>query len=119
VGGLWGGRGVGGAGAGEGGAAAGNGDDGAAANAESKEGVELSAKLKTFVNDFLAKIRFTSWKMDDETAAKMVDWATGLAGSLAITGVKSAIGILVGLLIMVISLYYFLADGPLMIRALM
>jgi predicted PurR-regulated permease PerM len=33
--------------------------------------------------------------------------------------VKSAIGVLIGLVIMVISLYYFLADGPEMIRTLM
>ena len=86
---------------------------------EKKEEVELSAKLKNFVNDLLTRIHFTSWKMDDETAAKVVAWATSFAGSFVITGVKSAIGILVGLLIMVISLYYFLADGPAMIRALM
>ena len=41
------------------------------------------------------------------------------AGTFVISGVKSAIGILVGMLIMVISLYYFLVDGPGMIRALM
>ncbi len=90
---------------------------------ETKEEVELSVKLKnflkSFVNDFLTKTSITSWKMDDATAAKVVAWATGFAGNFVITGVKSAIGILIGLLIMVISLYYFLADGPAMIRALM
>ena len=93
---------------------------GAQTSAENKkEEVELSAKLKNFVNDLLTRIHFTSWKMDDETAAKVVAWATSFAGSFVITGVKSAIGVLIGLLIMVISLYYFLADGPAMIRALM
>jgi predicted PurR-regulated permease PerM len=86
---------------------------------ENKEEVELSARLKKFVNDVLTRIHFTWWKMDDETAVKLVAWATNFAGNFVISGVKSAIGILVGLLIMVISLYYFLADGPAMIRALM
>src|SRR5262245_9365709 len=90
---------------------------------EKKEEEVLSVKLKnflkTFVNDLLAKLHVTSWKMDDETATKLVGWASSFVGTFVITGVKSAIGILVGLLIMVISLYYFLVDGPGMIRALM
>jgi predicted PurR-regulated permease PerM len=83
------------------------------------EEIELSVKLKVFVNGLLNRIGITTWKMNDETATKAVAWATTLAGNLVIGGVKSAFGILVGLLIMVISLYYFLADGPGMIRALM
>jgi predicted PurR-regulated permease PerM len=83
----------------------------------------LSVKLKNFmikfVNDLLTKLHITSWKLDDETAAKLVGWASSFVGNFVLTGVKSAIGILVGLLIMVISLYYFLLDGPGMIRALM
>jgi predicted PurR-regulated permease PerM len=94
-------------------------DSTGAAPADEKKGrSRLSARLKNFVNDLLTRIP-AYWKMDDETAAKVVAWATSFAGSFVITGVKSAIGILVGLLIMVISLYYFLADGPAMIRALM
>ena len=42
-----------------------------------------------------------------------------LLASKAISGVQSAIGILIGLAIMVIALYYFLADGPAMIDAVM
>jgi predicted PurR-regulated permease PerM len=80
---------------------------------------ELSVKLREFVNDMLARIHFTWWKMDDETAAKLVSWATSFAGNFVVSGVKAVIGVFVGLLIMVISLYYFLADGPAMIRALM
>jgi predicted PurR-regulated permease PerM len=86
---------------------------------EKKDEKILSSKLRGFVNDLLTKLDFTTWKMDDDTAARIVSWGTGFAGNFVITGVKSAIGILVGLLIMMISLYYFLADGPAMIRALM
>jgi predicted PurR-regulated permease PerM len=84
-----------------------------------EEEIELSVKLKNFVNDLLNRIGFSTWKMNDDTAVKGVSWATTFAGNFVISGVKSAIGIMVGLLIMVISLYYFLADGPGMIRALL
>ena len=84
-----------------------------------EEEFKLSVKVKDFVNDLLNQIGFSRWKMNDETATKGVSWATSFAGNFVISGVKSAIGILVGLLIMVISLYYFLADGPGMIRALL
>ena len=50
---------------------------------------------------------------------RIVERATTLVGAWVLTGVQSAIGILIGLAIMVISLYYFLADGPAMIRAVM
>lgn len=86
---------------------------------ESPDEFELSVKLKEFINDVLIRIHFTWWKMDDETAVKLVGWATGFAGNFVVSGVKTVIGILVGLMIMVVSLYYFLADGPAMIRALM
>jgi predicted PurR-regulated permease PerM len=101
-----------------------NGASDSSATAEEKQeeevlSVKLKNFLKSFVNDLLTKLQVTSWKMDDETATKLVSWASSFVGTFVITGVKSAIGILVGLLILVISLYYFLADGPGMIRALM
>ena len=86
---------------------------------EKKDEKILSAKLKSLVNDLVTDLDFTTWRMDDDTATRIVSWATAFAGNFVITGVKSVIGILVGLLIMVISLYYFLADGPAMIRAMM
>lgn len=97
---------------------AGNTDDELAAD-ETEQTFEMSVKLRHAVNDVLARMNITTWKMDDETARKVVGWGTSFAGNFVISGVKSAIGILVGLLIMVISLYYFLVDGPGMIRALM
>jgi predicted PurR-regulated permease PerM len=55
----------------------------------------------------------------EEDMKRMVNRATTMAGSWLLTGVQSAIGVLISLAIMVISLYYFLADGPTMIRAVM
>lgn len=50
---------------------------------------------------------------------KLVNWATSYAGDVAVLAFRSVIGIVIGLAIMVVALYYFLADGPGMIRALM
>jgi predicted PurR-regulated permease PerM len=44
---------------------------------------------------------------------------TEYAGPFLLTGVQTILGMLFGLVIMVISLYFFLADGPAMIRTLM
>jgi predicted PurR-regulated permease PerM len=84
-----------------------------------EEVLELSTMLRNFVNSVLTHVHFTWWRMNDETAARGVAWASAFAGNFVLSGVKSAFGILVGLLITVVSLYYFLADGPGMVRALM
>jgi predicted PurR-regulated permease PerM len=86
---------------------------------QAQEVIELSERLKNFVNGVLNSLNITWLSMNDETAKRVVAWATAFAGNFVITGVKSAFGILVGLLISVISLYYFMADGPGMVRALM
>jgi predicted PurR-regulated permease PerM len=57
--------------------------------------------------------------VSEEFIGKFVDKATGIATPLIISGVQSVLGILIGLVIMVIALYYFLADGPGMIRTVM
>ena len=49
----------------------------------------------------------------------MIESGQKFVASKAISGVQTAIGIVVGLAIMVIALYYFLADGPAMIDAVM
>jgi predicted PurR-regulated permease PerM len=56
---------------------------------------------------------------DDATIEQAVDWASGFATRVVVTGVQSVIGILLGLFILVIALYFFLADGPAMIEAVM
>jgi predicted PurR-regulated permease PerM len=80
---------------------------------------ELSERLKDFVNDLLTRVHITWWTMNDETAKQVVASAQNFLGNFVLTGVKSAIGIVVGLLVTVIALYYFLADGPGMVRGLM
>ncbi len=55
----------------------------------------------------------------NETVDRTVQAIPSFVGSTVVRGVQSAIGILVGLAIMMISLYYFLADGPAMIRTVM
>jgi len=53
------------------------------------------------------------------TIEEFVNWASGFAAKILVTGVQSIIGIVIGLFILVIALYYFLADGPAMIEAVM
>ncbi len=86
---------------------------------EQDKKVELSSRLKDFVNNFLDRIGVTAWNLDDANSQRIVSSATTFAGNFVLNSVKSAIGILIGLVIMVIALYYFLADGPEMIRTLM
>lgn len=49
----------------------------------------------------------------------LLEQATGTVGGILISSVQLLLGLLVGLAIMSISLYYFLADGPAMIHAIM
>ena len=58
-------------------------------------------------------------KISNEAVDEMIASGKKFLTAKAISGLQSAIGILVGLAIMVISLYYFLADGPTMIDAVM
>jgi len=61
----------------------------------------------------------TGITIPDETVDRIVLSIPSAVGARVIRGVQSAIGILIGLAIMIISLYYFLADGPGMIRTVM
>ena len=69
------------------------------------------------VRDYL--FRTTTIFITDETVRGAINAVQGFVGDKLIRGVQSAIGVLIGLAIMVISLYYFLADGPQMIAAVM
>jgi predicted PurR-regulated permease PerM len=69
------------------------------------------------VRDYL--FRTTTIFITDETVLGRIDALQKFVGDKLIRGVQSAIGILIGFAIMVISLYYFLADGPQMIAAVM
>jgi predicted PurR-regulated permease PerM len=69
------------------------------------------------VRDYL--FRTTTIFITDETVLGRINALQKFVGDKLIRGVQSAIGILIGFAIMVISLYYFLADGPQMIAAVM
>jgi predicted PurR-regulated permease PerM len=64
------------------------------------------------------KTRF-GYNVDNETVNSVIKSVESTVGAKVISGVQSAIGVLIGLVIMVIALYYFLADGPAMIRTAM
>jgi predicted PurR-regulated permease PerM len=81
------------------------------------EPAEVTDRVEQFAKSFRAAFkRITKIDMPDDVWRRGVDWAAGAATTLLISGVRSVISVLVGLAIMVISLYYFLADGPAMIR---
>jgi predicted PurR-regulated permease PerM len=80
----------------------------------------LATRLWKLADDLRHRVEeFTGQEVHPDDLQRMVNRATTTVGSWLLTGVQSAIGILIGLAIMVISLYYFLADGPAMIRAVM
>jgi predicted PurR-regulated permease PerM len=84
------------------------------------EEVKLAGRLKSVADKLLDGItRATGLQIDDATVGKLIDRAASYGTAMVIGVVQSAIGILVGLAIMVISLYYFLADGPAMIATVM
>jgi predicted PurR-regulated permease PerM len=85
---------------------------------DTHETLALAVRLKT-----LATARLEDFKrfFGIELKADMVDKLTNEIASrgavLVVRIVKSTIAVVVGLAIMVLALYYFLADGPSMIRA--
>jgi predicted PurR-regulated permease PerM len=61
----------------------------------------------------------TTIALEDPTVEKGISWIQSFVATKVLSSVQFAIGTLIGLAIMVISLYYFLADGPQMIAAVM
>jgi predicted PurR-regulated permease PerM len=93
-------------------------DEAAAAQGDHK--AALATRLWKLADDLRHRVEeFTSQEIHPDDVQRMVNRATTMVGAWLLTGVQSAIGVLIGLAIMVISLYYFLADGPAMIRAVM
>jgi predicted PurR-regulated permease PerM len=87
---------------------------------EQAEQNELTVKLKTFAKDLVSRATEPlHLEVNDDTVEKLIGWAAGFATKIAISSVQSAIGILIGLFILVFALYYFLADGPAMIETVM
>lgn len=61
----------------------------------------------------------TGIEIEDGAVKELVGKAGGMVATKALGGVQFALGTLVGMAIMVIALYYFLADGPTMIAAVL
>lgn len=61
----------------------------------------------------------TGIRIDDATLKGFVNSSLAFVGTKLLRGVQTILNVLIGLAIMVISLYYFLADGPAMIRTAM
>ena len=59
--------------------------------------------------------QLTGILINDATVDQQIKDGKGFLATKALSGLRSAVGILIGLAIMVIGLYYFLADGPAMI----
>jgi predicted PurR-regulated permease PerM len=82
---------------------------------------ELRVKLKDYAKEYLVKpiADKTHIKVRDAEIQRVVDVASSFVAKIVVTGLQSILGIVVGLFILVIALYYFLADGPVMIEAIM
>jgi predicted PurR-regulated permease PerM len=92
--------------------------------AEAKAAEESRKSFNKWLADVAFKFRdglseATAVKIPDDTVEEFVRAVPTFIGAKVISGVQSAIGILIGLAIMMISLYYFMADGPAMIRTAM
>ncbi len=87
---------------------------------ESKAKLAFIASIKKAAYDLRDKVReWTGIFIDDDTIEGYRKSGGSFLTSKAISGLQSAVGILVGLAIMVIALYYFLADGPAMIETVL
>lgn len=81
---------------------------------------ELSVKLNHFAKRLVVPLEEKfNVKVQDSYITRAVDWASGFAAKVVLTGVQSMVGVLIGMFILVIALYYFLADGPVMVEAVM
>lgn len=91
-----------------------------AVNDNEKEQAQLTHNLKTLANRVVGNLAIRAHlKVDVATIEETVNWASGFTAKILVTGVQSIIGAVVGLFILVIALYYFLADGPIMVEAVM
>jgi predicted PurR-regulated permease PerM len=95
---------------------------------DDRESPEDIAKQDTALHDRIMSIasrlrddlqKTSGFRIDDKSLDSLVTTSQSFAGAKLLSGVQSAIGILIGLAIMVIALYYFLADGPVMIDTMM
>jgi predicted PurR-regulated permease PerM len=89
-------------------------------NEEAKEDFALRKRIMIIAQHLRDDLKnATGLTVDDDSLDGMVGTGQSFLTSKLLSGVQSAIGILIGLAIMVIALYYFLADGPVMIDTMM
>jgi predicted PurR-regulated permease PerM len=89
-------------------------------NANEKEQAQLTHNLKALANKLIGNFAIRAhMDLDPATIEEGVTWASGFTAKILVTGVQSIIGAVIGLFILVIALYYFLADGPTMVEAVM
>lgn len=85
-----------------------------------EDSVPLDEQLQNLANELRQGFqRVTHVQVDDATFKGLIDKAIATATTLIIGAFQAGIGIIVGLVIMVIAVYYFLADGPGMILTVM
>src|SRR5207247_1540337 len=81
---------------------------------------QVEHTLKTLVEGIVRPIaKKVHWTVDDATIDRVVNLASDFVAKAVIGGFHLAIGLIIGLFILVVSLYFFLADGPAMIEAVM
>ncbi len=91
-----------------------------AINENEKEQAQLTHNLKTLANNMLGNLAIRAHlKLDDASIGEFVNWASGFTAKILVIGVQSIISAVIGLFILVIALYFFLADGPAMVEAVM
>jgi predicted PurR-regulated permease PerM len=78
---------------------------------------ELTKRLSDAADELLQK--YAAWTGNQLDVESLVKEASSWLGRAVLGAVGATIRILFGLAIMMIALYYFLADGPSMVRALM
>jgi predicted PurR-regulated permease PerM len=89
-------------------------------NENEKDQAQLTHNLKTLANRLVGNFANRAhMDLDPVTIEEFVTWASGFTAKILVTGVQSIIGAVIGLFILVIALYYFLADGPAMVEAVM
>jgi predicted PurR-regulated permease PerM len=106
--------------AGEGAAVSKDVADAAAADIGAKERTAFIDNVTQAAKQLRDKFRqLTGIQIGDESVKEIVESGQRFLATKAISGLQSAVGVLIGLAIMVIGLYYFLADGPAMIDIVM
>jgi predicted PurR-regulated permease PerM len=89
--------------------------------AQAKDASEntLYARLSAKADEWAATLKEKTGLTIEKEPAELLEGAVAWVGGLLPLVAGAAIRILVGLLIMIVALYYFLADGPAMINGLM